>query len=312
MVLPSSLVSLAAVRDGVLTRRDILAAGYSPDDIGRWHADGELRPIWRGIFGTGPSPDDEVGRHAERAVALSHAYGERAVISHHSALIVADLPTYGVDLSTVRMLRRNRGDSLTAPGVRFSRSRVDFVAHVDRGVRRVHEAVAIAQVAVESGIEAAVVSGDAALRSGIVDREQLVAGAQLLGLIRHGGRPMRAVELMDGRSESPGESLLRLIAVREGIDLEPQYVVHNTAGEFVARCDFRVVGARVLVEFDGKVKYQGTMDGDRRVKHAAGNPLFAEKQREDALRRLGWRVVRFVWADLADPAGVVARLRAET
>jgi very-short-patch-repair endonuclease len=54
----------------------------------------------------------------------------------------------------------------------------------------------------------------------------------------------------------------------------------------------------VLVEFDGATKYAA---GDRRA-------LFAEKQREDALRRAGWVVVRLVWADLDHPERVRNRV----
>lgn len=80
-----------------------------------------------------------------------------------------------------------------------------------------------------------------------------------------------------------------------GFDLEPQVEIRAEGRLF--RTDFRVRGTRVLVEFDGAVKY---------VDRAA---LFEEKQREDALRRAGWIVVRVVWSDLAEPARLRRRLR---
>ena len=55
-----------------------------------------------------------------------------------------------------------------------------------------------------------------------------------------------------------------------------------------------------FVEFDGAVKYSGA-DGRQ--------ALVDEKHREDELRRLGYRVVRLTWRDLADPERV-ARLLA--
>jgi hypothetical protein len=54
----------------------------------------------------------------------------------------------------------------------------------------------------------------------------------------------------------------------------------------------------VLVEFDGRVKYDS---GDQSV-------LFDEKRREDALRRAGWIIVRLVWADLSSVGLVRDRL----
>ena len=54
----------------------------------------------------------------------------------------------------------------------------------------------------------------------------------------------------------------------------------------------------VVVEFDGAVKYSGPEGREH---------LIAEKRREDALRRLGYRVVRLLWSDLSNPERV-ARL----
>ena len=48
----------------------------------------------------------------------------------------------------------------------------------------------------------------------------------------------------------------------------------------------------MLIEFDGRVKY------------ATGDALWAEKQREDRIRGLGYEVVRLTWADLKNPERV--------
>ncbi len=61
--------------------------------------------------------------------------------------------------------------------------------------------------------------------------------------------------------------------------------------------DLVVDGTRVLVEFDGLVKYGSAVD------------LVAEKRREGRLRSLGYLVVRFTWADLHHPDRVVAEVR---
>lgn len=295
---PALLLTLGRTQRGVLTRKQARECGYSESDLDRWIAKGLLRSLWRGILSFNPEPDDAAGRNRELALAVSLIYGERVVVSHHSALLVSGLPTYGVDLESVRLTRLNKGDSLLSPPVRISRSSVRLPTHELEGARAVTDAMAIAQVAAESGIEAAVVAGDAALRRHTVSAEELTEMADLLGPMRNAARAHQAIALLDARSESPGESLLRLIGRRGGLELIPQFEVRTPAGEFVARADFRVAGTAVLVEFDGKLKYQD---------QAA---LFAEKCREDALRRLGWVVVRVVWADLGDPAAVLARIRA--
>ena len=56
--------------------------------------------------------------------------------------------------------------------------------------------------------------------------------------------------------------------------------------------DFLLKG-RTICETDGQLKFS---NGDQ----SGGNPLWAEKQREDRLRELGFEVVRGYWSDGAD------------
>ena len=70
--------------------------------------------------------------------------------------------------------------------------------------------------------------------------------------------------------------------------------------EVVARVDL-LVGARVILEFDGALKY---------ADDPSGLSLFKEKLREDRLRALGFVVVRVSWADLTNPARLLARVYA--
>ena len=74
----------------------------------------------------------------------------------------------------------------------------------------------------------------------------------------------------------------------------------DAAGVLVGRVDFLVAG-RVVVEFDGLLKYRGE-DGPEVV--------VAEKRREDRLRELGYEVVRVTWDELAHPERILARIRA--
>jgi very-short-patch-repair endonuclease len=67
----------------------------------------------------------------------------------------------------------------------------------------------------------------------------------------------------------------------------------------IGRVDF-LVGDRVVVEFDGMVKYGGA-DGRE--------ALAAEKRREDRLRTAGYEVVRLTWADLHQPEHVARAIR---
>ncbi len=115
----------------------------------------------------------------------------------------------------------------------------------------------------------------------------------------HASRAASMLRLVDGRRESVGESRCGVALAMAGIEATPQVTIRHLNGDVVARVDFLVDGTKVVIEFDGKVKY------------AAGDPkvLWEEKRREDRLRRLGYVVVRITWADLERPGGVAAVVR---
>ena len=69
------------------------------------------------------------------------------------------------------------------------------------------------------------------------------------------------------------------------------------------RVDFAWPDVGVVGEFDGRIKYGRQLAGSD--PHGV---VFAEKLREDALRRAGWTVVRWTWADLKSPRRLVQRL----
>ena len=114
------------------------------------------------------------------------------------------------------------------------------------------------------------------------------------------------VAMADARSENPGESASRVRLIEAGIPVpELQYEVFDEDGRLVARTDFCWEEFKTLGEFDGKVKYGRLLNPGQ----DPGDVVFEEKVREDALRRLGWQVVRWIWADLARPEELAERVR---
>jgi very-short-patch-repair endonuclease len=107
------------------------------------------------------------------------------------------------------------------------------------------------------------------------------------------------LRLCDARSESVGETRLRLMLVAAGLPVRSQVRISD-GGTVFARVDL-LVEDRVVVEFDGAVKYAGDV---------SGRTLFEEKRREDRLRELGFEVVRVTWADLERPQIVLDRVHA--
>ena len=71
------------------------------------------------------------------------------------------------------------------------------------------------------------------------------------------------------------------------------------------RTDFAWPEQRTVGEFDGRIKYGRLLRPGQR----AGDVVFAEKLREDAIRDAGFRVVRWVWDELDGFSDVVERLR---
>lgn len=69
---------------------------------------------------------------------------------------------------------------------------------------------------------------------------------------RRGVRVLRrALELCDGRSESPWESVLRLLFQLSGIEVDPQQKLHDPRGHVIARVDLRIRGTNRVAEYVG-------------------------------------------------------------
>ncbi len=141
----------------------------------------------------------------------------------------------------------------------------------------------------------AVALRDARVRAGHVDTTSL----DRLARARRGQwgarRFSRVVPLVDGRSESRPESLVRVACVRAGLPAPvPQYVV--TAGsEFLGRVDLAWPEARLIVEYEG-------------AHHFDELQIKRDDERYRRLAAAGWRVIRLSSADLRDLADVVARI----
>jgi hypothetical protein len=114
------------------------------------------------------------------------------------------------------------------------------------------------------------------------------------------------VAAADARSESVGESRSRVVLRRWGLAPSAvQFDVRSATGALVARTDFAWEDARLVGEFDGRVKYGRLL----RPGQEPGDAVFAEKRREDAVRDEEWHVVRWVWAELAEPHRLAAKVR---
>ena len=161
-------------------------------------------------------------------------------------------------------------------------------------------ALAVLGAAMTSGIETGVVAADAALAAGKMTVDDLETWLGRLSRHRDVTKARQAVRLADARSESVGESRTRLLLNAIGFKPTPQVEIRDRHGRLVGRVDFMLYRERIIVEFDGLMKYAGANGRDA---------LAAEKSREDRLRALGYEFVRLTWADLSRPATVERQLR---
>ena len=136
-----------------------------------------------------------------------------------------------------------------------------------------------------------VVLGDSALHVHACTKELWLAAAQR----RRGAPRLRvAIPLLDGRSESAWESVLRLLHFAAEVEVEPQKQIHDEWGRFVARADLWLVGTRRIHEYDG---------GAHRDREAHR----ADLARERRLVEIDWQRIGFTSPQLLyEAASIIA------
>jgi hypothetical protein len=295
---------IAAERKGWFTRADALAAGYSDSELRRRVRNGQWLRLSRNSYTEhrdGPSDEPPWERAVRLHLLKLRMANERlgdVVVSHQSAAVLHGLPTWGLDLARVH-ITRSAGRIRSGTTVAIHRSPVgpDEITETD-GVRATSVERAITEVTCTTSYEVGVVLSDAALRRQLTTPDRLVAGVGRHRGWRGSPAAWAAARFAAGASESVGESRLRVLMANHGLP-EPQLQVEirDENGQLIGRVDF-LLGTRLIVEFDGALKYGDTADA-----------ILAEKWREDRLRERGYQVIRVGWGDLDRPTLTAARLR---
>lgn len=284
--------------------RELKRDGFGRAELGRMVRDGRLERVRRGIYDQ-PAKLDLRANHRRLLRATLGCCSEDAVVSHISAALLHALPTPHRLLSQVHITRPRAGGGRSSKVLQVHGLALDPADVVQvEGYAVTSPARTVVDLACSLSTADAVAIGDAALRAGSTPSEVLAA---LERAGRRVGLPAarRAVALLDGRSESPGESHSRVLLHEHGVPApELQFEVLGPHGLLVGRTDFSWPELRTLGEFDGRVKYGRDLSPDGDLEQV----LFDEKRREDALRDLGWEIVRWVWSDLRDPAALLERL----
>lgn len=275
---------------------DALAEGFTPGQLRAARRTGQIEQLRHGVLAL-PAPlgDDPLRR---RALAALLVLGPGAAVRHATAGRLLGLPD--------RRPGEQIGD-IVVSGPSSGRRRAGI--HVVEGHPTEADLVeiagvrstSIARTALDLALrrplaEALVVLDAAAARIG---PSELLPALGRMPDSRWLGRLRSAVPFVDGRSESPLESASRGLMLEAGLPAPAlQRWVPDDTGR-LWRVDFLWPLHGLIGEADGWGKYASLED------------LRAEKRREDALRRAGWRFVRWtsdeVWRT---PHVVIARIAA--
>ena len=279
--------------DGSAQRRQFLDAGLDDGEIRRLVRSGDIVRIRRGSYAR-----DEQATSVRAFRRLVRAVATRSpeyVVAGTSAAAVYGAPLWKADLSEVTLIRPAATGGSHSPGRRVRAALLDPGEVVEHeGLAVTSPARTVRDLGCWCSFETAVVAGDHLARM-FPGRVPLVGDALPRSV---GIRQARAVHAaLDPRAESPGESLTRLLLVAGGLPApEAQIEVFDPDGTFLGRCDLGWPEDAVMLEFDGRVKYQPRTGG-----RSPSETVFAEKVREDGLRACGVTVVRVVWSDLSTP-----------
>lgn len=286
-----------ALRQGfVLRRHQLRACGVADTTVRRLVRRGTWTAPRRGIVAlvaAGTATGPALAACAAAVCRPGH------IISHRSAAVLHGLPLLDVP-STPELT----AVVLTALGARSgTRVRGAGLGEGDVvpwfGLPTTSVARTIADLA-RLDRRAGIVAADAALRERLVSRADLTAAEQ--PCVRWPGvRAARDVAAWaTPLAESPLESLTRLVVLDAGLPPpELQVRIVDPADGWSARVDMLWPEQRVVVEADGRLKY-------------TDDKLWREKRRQHRLERLGYRVVRAIWADVwggAATDALVAQLR---
>lgn len=278
---------------------DAQAAGLTKDQVRQRVRSGRWQPMSTGIYlrehVTSDDPfEDERLQHAHRARAAVMTHAE-SVIALSSAAAIHGLPLVSPLPEVVHLISATGRAGLRA-GVNIHRLPLLARDVLDGEIPVTTPLRTWIDISRTSTLADSLALADAAVRRGyFTSGEAQLAATDLRG---RGCRRVRAAAvLVDGRRESPLESWSAACFHAWGLPApDPQAVILDRQGSFVARVDFLWKEQGVIGEADGALKY------------ADPRTIYDEKLREDRLRTLGFRVIRWGWDDLRHPDDLRFRL----
>ncbi|MGV9712836.1 hypothetical protein ACWDTI_19490 [Gordonia sp. NPDC003424] len=296
----------------LLFRSDAIKQGVTDEALRADVRDRRKIRVWRGAYLASDTSvpgvvasryRQELERHHAMVVAASRNGGPGRIVSHTSAAVLHGIPMLRPDLSIVHFTAATTGKR-SAHGITHQATLKDSEILFLDGLPATSPARTVCDAARLGSVEQAVCVLDSGLHLGVT-RDEIDEQARRLR--RHHGAPTlrAALALADGRAESVGETVSRLVLADNPLIPEPELQVpiwidldggKHVYGDFGWRDESGTL--RLIGEFDGRVKYHRSNPFSDQLPE---DVVFAEKLREDAIRATGPNVVRWIWADSMRP-----------
>lgn len=244
----------------------------------------EWEPVDHGVYRTAGTPP------SWRQRLMAACLVGPAVASHRSAAALlgfVDCDEGVVEVTALRHRRRHRTDVIWHESHRLDPTEVTELEGIP-ATRPLRTLIDLGVVVDADRLEELLDDG---LRRGWFSTTAVWRRwEQLGGLLRPGGRVVRAVLDRKAAGERPVGSILetrfRQLLRRAGLPAPvPQFEVHD-GNEFIARVDFAYPEHGVVIEVDGEER------------HAGRSPRKHDARRDRRLVALGFRPLRFHWDDV--------------
>lgn len=274
--------------DGVVTLREVLAAGLSRKDVRRAVESGRWRRLGRAVYrirAMGGADPAAVRRASIRAAVLSLGAGAVAVFDTAAELHGIAGLRLGVTIhvsvpgavAKVRVDDRVQVHQLSLPD--------DAVSAV-RGIAATTPLRTAADLICRLDRFAAISVLDSSLNRGLLVPADLEAIPALIRGRRGAVAARRYVAEADGRAQSPLETRVRLRCTDGRVPPDDlQHPIRDTDGYLLAVADLAWPAARVAVEADG------------REPHGSPDAIYQDRWRQNRMANAGWTILRFTWAD---------------
>lgn len=269
-------------------------------------ATGELVPVRHGAYAGVEEWEgaDARARYLAFLRATARGLAIPPLLSHGSAAAVLALPVLGRWRPKLEQTVPENAARSSRYVIKHRRQVLPEVVEVD-GFHVTPAARTVVDLTSQRGFAAGVVAADHALRHEMCSREDLEREVELLGSGPGCRAAREAVAFADARAESAGESLSRARIAECGFEVPELQIEFWDHEGFVGRVDCFWPEAGLIGEFDGRFKY-GRQDPGAPPSEEV---VWQEKLREDRLRSLGFRVIRWTWPIALDERRFARHLR---